>query len=221
MEENKDLIYYLKKFNRKERYFLVREALGNKDFKLGNEFRDKLQNVLNIEIPENAYAAMDYHLDWIDVSLKLWHNIINIEDKIENDLNEKGIRQLNSNQEDIDFIIAFKQKEQYMLILIEAKAETSWTNSQMDSKVKRLKKIFGEACDNFRNLQLHFILMSPKESDKLSVGKWPDWMRNNNRAYWMKLETEKSLLKITRCKQNGDPSKDAEFYKIEEITHEY
>lgn len=216
MEESKDLIYYLRKFNRKERYFLIREAIGNGNFDLNNSFRENLQKKLNINIPKDAYAAMDYHLDWIDVSLRVWSKKIEINNKFENELNKKKKRQINSNQEDIDLIIAFKLKDIYNIILIEAKGVTGWTNKQMDSKVERLKKIFGEYCEKYKYLQVFFILISPGESDNIKYESWPKWMKKNNKPIWLELKTEKSFYKITRCRQDGKPDINGIFCKIEE-----
>lgn len=60
-----DLINLLQRFNRKERFFLVGHALGNKDFRLPEDFRLSLSSATNLgeEIPCDAFAAMDYHLD--------------------------------------------------------------------------------------------------------------------------------------------------------------
>lgn len=216
MKESKDLIFYLRKFNRKERYFLIKEALCLEDFKLGDKFRDDFEKALSIKIPKEAYAAMDYHLDWIDVSLRLWKKKIELNKIFENDFNEKGKSQLNSNQEDIDFIIAYMDEEKYILILIEAKADTSWTNSQLDSKVNRFKKIFGEYCNKYKNLEVYFILISPSKPDKIKFEVWPEWMKKNNKPIWLELKTEKSFYKITRCRQDGKPDIYGIFCKIEE-----
>lgn len=216
---NNNLIEILRRFNRKERFFLVGEALGNKDFKLGNEFRDKLTNKLKINIPEDAFAAMDYHLDWIEVSLKLWNDEIKIGKKFENEINEYNKRQLNSNQEDIDFIIAFESENNYHILLIEAKAETGWTNSQMNSKVKRLRKIFGDDGNRFKTIIVHFIMTSPKFSEGLRIDTWPKWMKLNNEANWLNLPIKNDFYKITRCDADGKPSNKGSFCIIDEKPH--
>ena len=56
------LIDQLKRFNRKERFFLVGLALGNPDFKLSDAFRSSLHDLLGVSIPADAFVAMDYHL---------------------------------------------------------------------------------------------------------------------------------------------------------------
>lgn len=55
------MIEFLDKLNRKERFFLIGKALGNKDFKLDGSFRQELSQAFGIEIPANAFVAMDYH----------------------------------------------------------------------------------------------------------------------------------------------------------------
>ena len=61
----------LASFNRKERFLLVGQALGNSAFTLGDTFRQQLAQVLQREVPEDAYCAMDYHLDWLFAAL-MW-----------------------------------------------------------------------------------------------------------------------------------------------------
>ena len=44
------------------------------------------------------------------------------------------------NQEDADLLVAFEQGDIIHLMLVEAKAETGWTNKQMCSKAKGLSR---------------------------------------------------------------------------------
>src|SRR5581483_7130104 len=66
-----DAIDYLQRFNRKERFFLVGAALGNSGFSLSADFRASVGAALDLQIPDDAFVAMDYHLDWIYASLVL------------------------------------------------------------------------------------------------------------------------------------------------------
>ena len=72
-----DTIHYLGLLNRKERFHLLREALGKKTFRLDERFRIRLQSCLYdspcdaVSIPPDAFVAMDYHLDWIAMALRL------------------------------------------------------------------------------------------------------------------------------------------------------
>ncbi len=59
------LVESLEKFNRKERYWLLKNALKSDSMVLGEEFRKNLGKKIGISIPENAWWAMDYHLDWL------------------------------------------------------------------------------------------------------------------------------------------------------------
>ena len=64
-----NLIELLERFNRKERYFLIGQALGNAGFCLSEEFRCRIGGRIGVSVPPNAFTAMDYHLDWIAASL--------------------------------------------------------------------------------------------------------------------------------------------------------
>ena len=66
------VVKYLKRFNRKERFLLVGWALGNDEFRLGEEFRVALNDELGLNVPAgDCFVAMDYHLDWLYASLLL------------------------------------------------------------------------------------------------------------------------------------------------------
>ena len=178
-----DLIKILEPFNRKERFFLVGAALGNAKFKLSEDYLEALGEATCVKIPENAFAAMDYHLDWLHASLFTWDY-----DDPEDEgpfCNDIGVS--TGNQQDIDLLIAFKAKEYYHLILVEAKAYSSWDNQQLESKAKRLRKIFGNDGNKYPNVKPHFFLTSPRCPQNLKMDKWPSWMTNNGKVNWLKL----------------------------------
>ena len=54
----------LESLNRKERFFLVGDALGNRKFNLGDDYRNNLQKVTGLKIPSNAWVGMDYHINY-------------------------------------------------------------------------------------------------------------------------------------------------------------
>lgn len=210
MEESKDLICYLRKFNRKERFFLVGAALGNLDFTLGKDFKRTLEKKIGVKINGNVFTAMDYHLDWIDVSMKLWNGNIRIGENFQN-LN----KQINKNQEDIDLLIAFKSSGKYQIVLIEAKGVTGWTNKQMDSKVRRFRELFGENGKKQKNLVVHFLLMSPREPRRINED-WPSWMTRDRKPNWMRLTIPNNFLKVTRCDINGKPDQIGKFCVVKQ-----
>ena len=177
-----DLIDIMKKFNRKERFYLIKTALGEDSFCLSDDFREELKKHFSLEIPKNVFVAMDYHLDWIYASLYIYRNKIDYENEeiykkkenkytIENDSNITGT------QQDIDLIIAFENNDGYHIILLEAKGVMSWDNKQMNCKAKRLGKIFGDNGDNWAGITPHFAIISREFPPKLEYDKWPSWMK--------------------------------------------
>ena len=128
-----DLISLLNHFNRKERFFLVGQALGNREFSLGERFRQELGEVIEVEIPCDAFVAMDYHPDWISASLWAYRNPKRVGEAV---CNSDGVA--TGTQQDVDLLIAFEQEDCYCLVLVEAKGYDSWNNKQMNEKSDRL-----------------------------------------------------------------------------------
>lgn len=185
------LIECLKSFNSKERFFLLGHVFDNPAFLISSKFRRELEGKLDIIISEDAFAAMDYHLDWLYASL-IWAE----------DYEKKGEPYLKNdiiegNQEDIDFIIAFDDESISHLIFVEAKGVTGWNQKQMKSKQKRLKNIFGSDGREYENkIKLHFILISPFENvpSEISDHNFPKWT-------WLRLPVSEKLKKVTRYNQ--------------------
>ena len=206
-----NIIDCLSSFNSKERFFLVGQILGNPHFNLSKDFCKDINDKLRINISDNSnetFAAMDYHLDWLYASLKIAtengnNTIYSNKDKI-----------IKAQQEDIDFIIAYKDGEICHIILIEAKGVTGWTNDQIKSKTNRLKIIFGEDLKKWKNVIPHFVLMSPKEPEKLNISNWPEWMKTNKQINWIKLKIQEDLKMVSRCNEMGDEDQKGEYWKV-------
>ncbi len=118
--------------------------LGNPDFRMDDKQLDKIYDLINIKIPREYFAAMDYHLDWIYASLYLTQN--NPTGRVErNFIEENGIaidHQISGTQEDVDFLLAFVDHENIThIVMIEAKGDSYFSNGQLDSKNKRFKAI--------------------------------------------------------------------------------
>jgi hypothetical protein len=212
------LIDNLRRFNRKERFYLVGYALGNPDFKLSDTFKSELQKTvvgLNQEIPSDAFVAMDYHIDWIYASLYISSNP-------SYKVYTRDQELITANQEDVDLIVAFpdiNDSSKTHMILCECKAESSWTNNQVLSKAERLKGIFGEHGDLFSHIATpHFLLISPKRPGKLDDSKIASFMKPNGEIPWMKLKMPNSLCKVTRCDGNGKNSINGSFWKVDNTT---
>ena len=159
-----DLIDLLSRFNRKERFFLVSQALSNeggtKGFSLDPCFREKLSREIGVEVPDTALAWMDYHLDWIAASL--WaHRKPGYLDTI---FPNPDQRVVTGTQRDIDLLIAFKTGDDHHLVLLEAKGYDDWDNRQLAKKSRQLKEIFGPHGDKHPNVKPYFCLSSPEQS---------------------------------------------------------
>ncbi|WP_088280726.1 hypothetical protein [Ideonella sp. A 288] len=190
-----NLVDALSRFNRKERYLLIRNALGPSSARLGEAFRDKLEAAINIEVPCDAWWAMDYHLDWLVGALSL---VSNEADAHQVRPNTDGM--VTGTQEDMDLVVAFGD----VLVLVEAKGETSWVNEQFKRKVNRLEGLRrAELLPGPKDLRVFFVVMSPRApSDRLSPelgNEWESWMCNaEGRPVHVPLEMPGEFWKVTR-----------------------
>ena len=202
-----NLIEYLKDFNSKERFFLVGQILGNPNFTLASEFREKLSDLLEIPIPADALSAMDYHIDWLYASL----NLAKDEDTTKIYLNDNNV--IKGQQEDVDWLIAFRGQNEYHLILIEAKGVTNWTNKQMTSKAKRFGDIFGIQGNSWIDVVPHFVIMSSSQPKGLVAEEFPQWMAPNGKIKWLELSIPK-LMRVYRCNEQGQENKNGQLWKV-------
>ena len=205
-------IDYLERFNRKERSILLSHVLGQKDekvFRLNRGFAKSLEDILKLKspIPDDAFVAMDFHLDWLQMALYLADR----DDSPSQIIPNEEDRLVKANQEDIDLLITFKDEgtKKTHLVLIEAKADTGWTNKQLQSKAKRLKIIFNKNPHGTDFVRPHFVLMSPDESEKIRTENWPDWMKAEGKSsvLWLPLPLRDGLIKVTRCDEKKKPAK--------------
>ncbi len=210
-----DLIEILKFFNRKERFFLLAQALdlprsgqpNDPKFMLSKEFRRELGEIFEPEVPTDAFVAIDYHLDWIQASLVLAKS----RQKHDATYPNEG-RVIKGNQEDTDLLIAFKIDGQYHLVLVEAKGYSTWDSKQMRSKVKRLRKIFGEDGKQHPNVKPYFFLMSDRRPQRLNV-EWLTWMLDKDETIPSHIKMQlPQRLKVERCDSDGNSNKEGEFF---------
>ena len=195
------LIKHLKSFNRKERYHLLKTALGEDTFTLSSEFRQRLMTEFELDVPLDAFVAMDYHLDWLAMSLYLTKNP-NPKWPISNE----GL--FDANQRDADLLIAFERDSTNHVLILEAKMETGWTTRQIEEKAERLGAIFSN--DRTSGVaSIYFGLLSPNPSAGLEKNsKWPEWMQGKDgRLRWMKLPRPSGLKQVKRSDKTGRQSK--------------
>jgi hypothetical protein len=221
-----ELVEALKMFNRKERYWLIRNALREKSEILDSKFLKLLNDELFIEVPKNAWWAMDYHLDWLVGALLL------VNDKGERTAykrlknprlfkGKKGkyVYLVNGSIEDVDLIIAFKET----LIFIEAKGDADWDYERLKSKIDRLRKIVDKYEYNFIDLKTYFILMDTKampvnQMNNIIDAARPDWIITGNtlRRLDLRIKGEpdfESFCRVERCNENK-PCKTGELFLV-------
>ena len=203
-----DLIELLESFNRKERFFLISQALGN--FQMSDHFRREIGNTVSVAIPAGSFAAMDYHLDWLTAALAAYDT--GSTDKIFDNPQQQTIH---GTQEDVDLLVAFRAENLYHIILVEAKAYTGWGNDQMLSKANRLTQIFGPNGDKYDKVRPYFSLLSRSQPQLLDNGQWPDWMKNQKNHIWFELSVPNKRRTVTRCNANRENSETGEYFKIE------
>ena len=199
--------------NRKERCILLREALGADTFSLDNDFRTRLGNLLELTIPADAFVAMDYHLDWIQMALFLAKTPDPPRYIPKKAVLGEGQQDFNANQMDVDLLVAFDEGTTTHLVLLEAKMETGWTNRQMGDKATRLGQIFPDPPAT--GVRPHFMLLSPNPPRRLEVDTWPDWMKRNRKPVWMPLPKPPNLCKVTRCTEDGRVAASGGFLRID------
>ncbi|MCR6501539.1 hypothetical protein MUO32_21100 [Shinella sp. CPCC 101442] len=228
--EGPTLVERLKQLNRKERYWLLQNALveTNGDLPLAERFRKGLAKEIGVSVvPASAWWAMDYHIDWLFSALVLDRfgpqppdRFLNYENT---DNAEKPPRRLiRGTQEDFDLIIGFERT----LILVEAKGVTSWGNSQLTRKCERLqdwasisRTIPHHAA--YQPPEIYMVLMSPKESEGLEPQKWPDIIKNKT-PYFLPLtfgDAASSFLATERCDEQGNRCDTGIYWKMKSRPH--
>jgi hypothetical protein len=207
------VIDYLEKFNRKERYHLVRWVTGG--FRPSVGFRSSIGNATRLNIPSGAFVAMDYHLNWLHAAIHIsgdadatapYPNAL-IDDVT-------GARMVQGNQEDVDLLIAFEDASITHLVMVEAKADASWSNSQLDSKARRLEAIFRNAG---QSIAPHFLLASPERPRFIRCQDWPGWMRSGDEPAWVKMSRPDNLEVVFRCDDAGKRSNAGAYWTMRPV----
>ncbi|QSX42149.1 hypothetical protein [Shewanella cyperi] len=208
-----EIIEHLKSFNRKERFHLVGQLLGNTEFNLDPNILQKILDLLHLDTPISYFSAMDYHLDWIYASLELAH-------VHGNKPRSRVPSCIKATQEDVDFLLAFGDESgKTHIIMIEAKGDTSFTNKQLQSKANRLSAIFGKDNEKWSNVVPHFLICSPIKPNRLKINNIPSFMlnKNNDNFNWFRLDMPLNQKKVTRCHPDGKASEDGEFWKVDTL----
>ena len=199
MAQRRTFIDSLESFNRKERFFLVGWALGNRSFRASRSFLRSISTLLGIQIPSDAFVAMDYHLDWLYASA-----FLSSAKDGGTDVHSNRSGLIAGNQEDVDLLIAYRRGRVNHVVMIEAKGATGWTNKQALSKATRMVGIFGRDGKRWPSIRPHYALASPRAPQQLDLRAWPAWMkRPDGNPYWIEMPMPDGLEKTTRCDKNG------------------
>ena len=213
------IIEHLRSLDRKERFAVLRDALGlhPETPYLDDGFRKRLRDCIHVDVPERAFLAVDYHLDWIQIA---FHLNANPDVEPGHPFPKPDFGDINRDQEDIDLLVAFEGKDGGRavthLVLIEAKAYLPWTNKQLASKAKRLKEIFGDDGTAHNAVKPHFVMMTGRLSGKIDPASWPDWMSSGGNLRWLKycLPTR---TKVTRCTDRGRRLKNGSHLRLDHV----
>ena len=208
------VIKHLKLFDRKERFILLSKLLGMETFRLDPGFAESLEQLLNVPVPDDAFVAMDYHLDWLQMALYLADKGLT-PDPVPN-IDKSLFR---ANQRDVDLLIAFADKDgpKTRLVLVEAKADTSWANHQLLRKTDRLELIFRKNRPGVDLVSPHFVLLSPKKPERINHSMWPHWMKQNGAPLWLELPLPEGFRKVTRCHEDNTVSEKGDYLRVVDI----
>ena len=157
---------------------------------------------------------MDYHPDWLAMSLYLTKNA-NPKWPINND----GL--FDANQRDADLLIAFERDSTNHVLILEAKMETGWTTQQVKQKAERPGGIFsGGRTSGVANI--YFGLLSLNRSEGLDQNsKWPEWMQGRDgRLRCMELPGPSGLKQVKGSDKTGRQSKHGNGLQIFPIERE-
>ena len=212
----------LSPFNRKERFFLWQAAttdeggheLHGPGMRLSAGFRAELSTVCGLEVPETAWAAIDYHLSWLHAALQWRGDVARpAQDGPFPSTDDGGpAKWVTGSQEDVDLIVAWTVDGADHLVLVEAKGYGAWSTAQAESKVGRLGAIVGAAP---RPVEARFVLTSPTKPTKLTAAGWPQWAADGDgQARWMRLGTAGARLAVSRVDESGKKHLDGAHWRI-------
>jgi hypothetical protein len=191
----------LERFNRKERNLLVRDILGHAEAKLrlSSDFIERIRVATNVTLDADAWWATDYHFDWLFAAVMMFLG------RAVPDQEHANTGIITGTPEDADLIIA----EGNHLILVEAKAYSNFSNEQVDSKRLRFDQLRALAGDD---LDLHFLLMSPREPQRLAVPP------GSLKLPWipLKIDGASTICRVECCDAAGKPAAAGGYWSVVE-----
>lgn len=166
----------LRCFNAKERYWVVRQALGR--FQPSVAFLRAAARAAGVDPPQpaavrSAFLAMDYHLNWLyaalaggtpDGAARYNARLAPFRAAAPGGDAPAGPPRflIENSQEDIDLLLAYVRPDGgTQLILVEAKCTSGFTDAQLASKVARLCGILQHAAPDVSQVDIKLVLQSP------------------------------------------------------------
>lgn len=224
------LVDSLQRLNRKERYWLLRNALGQSgaDLFLSYSFLERLSQEIARSIPRSAWWAMDYHIDWLFSALVLDRFGPDCPHRFQNPRAVAGEsvsngRLIRGTNEDFDLIVAFERT----IILIEAKGVTSWGNKQIAGKCQRLREwseLSDQIAPGFKTsspVEIFVVLMSPKPPKKLYGLEWPSFVNTKDgKPFWLQLDLADApdvFVAPERCDEGGLPTSMGDCWQLKPL----
>lgn len=209
------LTQVLQRFNRKERHWLVRDALGSASRHLDRDFLGRVETVVrqrdpNFRMKLGAWWATDFHIDWLVAAL---HVLRSETDATTPQPNGDG--RVTGSQQDIDMIVASDST----LILIEAKGVGSWANQGLRDKVERLRRLTNVVLDKDGRVgpvQVHFLTCSPGDAPDTSASDWPSWMTAAGQPLHVRMQVVAEagpLFRVEQCDADGRPKARGEYWQ--------
>jgi hypothetical protein len=152
----------------------------------------------------------DFHIDWLEAAL-IAHSM-----PVGSIFPEPELgRNLNRNQEDIDLLIAWESDGATIVVMVEAKGVTAWSNQQYRSKLTRLVGLFGTQGDRWRNVSPRFALASPSPPKRVASVGVTSWSHDaNGLPRWLPLRLPEELTRLERCDASGSPSRSGAHSRI-------
>lgn len=213
------LIERLRALNAKERYWLLRQALGH-DFAPAPSFLAALARAAGLPAPDaaqqaQAFMAMDYHLNWIHAALCAEEFPSTGRKRTPMPTNPCNgltgadeVWAIQNNQQDVDLLLAYPREQDgiplIQLILVEAKGVMPADTEQQKSKLRRLQHIvsFAKRGGSPFAIDVRLVLMSPDEqlpaSYKRDMVLYPDLLPN----------AAQSHLRLRLSEHEGSPEDD-------------
>lgn len=172
-----------------------------------------------------VYAAMDYHLDWLHAALWCakheWDPKLGAEftpkqrciESPQTAVDPDRLQQdVMGNQEDVDLLLVIEDGDTTHLVLVEAKGVSSFDESQLRSKLKRLELILRKDVVP-SGLLVSLVLLAPKRksargADVLAMARKHVPEVIGARVFTMKMPNfPSSPYRVTRCNKHGENPK--------------